>query len=46
MVEFMLAIVGLAGAMTVPVLLTAIVESTPSKLQPASARATRRKASS
>jgi hypothetical protein len=33
MVEFMLTIVGLAGAMTVPAFLTAIVESTASKLR-------------
>jgi hypothetical protein len=38
MVEFMLTIVGLAGAMTVPAFLTAIVESTASKLRPASVR--------
>jgi hypothetical protein len=33
MVEFMLTIVGLAGAMTVPAFLMAIVESTASKLR-------------
>ena len=38
MVQFMLAIIGLAGAMTVPAFLTAIVESTASKHRPASVR--------
>jgi hypothetical protein len=38
MVEFMVTTVGLAGAMTVPAFLTAIVESTASKLRPASVR--------
>lgn len=36
MIELTLTIVGLAGAMTVPAFLTAIVESTASKLRPAS----------
>jgi hypothetical protein len=40
MVEFMLTLVGLAGAMTVPVFLTAIVENTASKVRPESVRAT------
>jgi hypothetical protein len=40
MIELTLTIVGLAGEMTVPAFLTAIVESTGSKLRPASMRAT------
>ena len=40
MIELTLTIVGLAGAMTVPAFLTAVVESTASKLRPASVRAT------
>jgi hypothetical protein len=39
MVEFMLTIIGLAGVMTVPAFLTAIVESTASKVRPVPVRA-------
>jgi hypothetical protein len=39
MVEFMLTIIGFAGAMTVPAFLTVILESTASKIRPAPVRA-------
>ena len=39
MVEFMLTIIGFAGAMTVPGFLTVILESTASKIPPAPVRA-------
>jgi hypothetical protein len=39
MVEFMLTIIGFAAAMTVPAFLTAIIESTASKIRPAPVRA-------
>jgi hypothetical protein len=39
MVEFMLTIIGFAGAMTAPAFLTAILESTASKIRPAPVRA-------
>jgi hypothetical protein len=39
MLALVLAIIGFAGAMSIPILLTAIVESATSNIRPASVRA-------